>query len=307
MSADGAAAGAGARTTKSRTAPLLRPSDARFVESRDGTRIGYHTVGHGPGLVLVQGAMGTAQNFAQLADALASDFSVHVPDRRGRGLSTLPFTHAHSIQRDVDDVASLLRETGARFVFGLSSGAIITLAALTELPEIQRAVLYEPPLYPGPAPTEAIARFNKEVEHGQLDAAMVTMMGVVGLGPGVLAIIPRPLLRLASKVVLALDRRRARAPYAPLHELLPAMRFDFRAVQEMAGKLGTLASLNADVLLLGGSKSPRYLRDALVALEQTLPRRQRLELAGLDHSAPWNLDRGGQPEVVAKAIREFLG
>jgi len=161
-------------------------------------------------------------------------------------------------------------------------------------------------LYPGPAPTLAIARFHEEVERGQLDAAMVTMMGVVGLGPGVLAVVPRPLLRLASKTVLALDRRRVRAPYAPLHELLPAMRFDFRAVQELAGKLGALASVNAEVLLLGGSKSPRYLRDALAALEQTLPRRQRLELAGLDHSAPWNLDRGGRPEVVAKAIREFL-
>jgi pimeloyl-ACP methyl ester carboxylesterase len=307
VSTDGAAAGARAWTARSRPAPPFRSSDARFVESRDGTRIGYHTVGHGPGLVLVQGAMGTAQNFVQLAGALASDFRIHVPDRRGRGLSALPFTEAHSIQRDVDDIASLLRETGARFVFGLSSGAIITLAALTALPEIQRAVLYEPPLYPGPAPAEAIARFNEEIERGQLDAAMVTMMGVVGLGPGVLAVTPRPLLRLASKAVLALDRRRVRGPYAPLHELLPAMRFDFRAVQQMAGQLGALASVTTDVLLLGGSKSPRYLRDALVALEQALPRRRRLELAGLDHSAPWNLDRGGRPEVVAKAIRELLG
>jgi hypothetical protein len=37
------------------------------VVSRDGTRIGYRQVGVGPGLVLVQGAMGTMHNFSELA------------------------------------------------------------------------------------------------------------------------------------------------------------------------------------------------------------------------------------------------
>ena len=32
------------------------------VTSKDGTTIGYRQYGHGPGVVLVMGAMGTAQN-----------------------------------------------------------------------------------------------------------------------------------------------------------------------------------------------------------------------------------------------------
>jgi pimeloyl-ACP methyl ester carboxylesterase len=281
-------------------------ADARFVTSRDGTRIGYRVLGRGPGLLLVQGAMGTAHNFDELGRALASDFRVYLPDRRGRGLSPRTFSQSHAIERDVDDLETLLRETGARFVFGLSSGAIITLAALRALPEIRKAVLYEPPLYLGSAPVAAIARFNAEIERGHFDAAMVTMMGIVGIGPGALGVVPRSLLQLASKIMLAVDRRTNHGPYAPLHELLTAMRFDFRAVQQMAGQLASLASVKAEVLLLGGTHSPRYLRDALAALEQTLPHRRHIEFRGLDHSAPWNTDRGGRPDVVAKPILDFL-
>lgn len=170
----------------------FRESEAQFVVSQDGTRIGYHQVGRGPGLLLVQGAMGTSLNFAELARALADSFTVYIPDRRGRGLSALPFSEGYSVERDVQDVRILLRETGARFVFGLSSGALITLAALRVLPEIQKAVLYEPPLFLGPAPSEAIARFNREVKGNQLGAAIVTMMSIVGLAPGLLGAYPVP-------------------------------------------------------------------------------------------------------------------
>lgn len=91
-----------------------------------------------------------------------------------------------------------------------------------------------------------------------------------------------------------------------MSELLPAMRFDFRVVEQLAGQLSTFQGVSADVLLLGGSKSPGYLRDALAALEKTLPKQYRLEFAGLDHSAPWNSDRGGRPKVVASVMLDFL-
>jgi pimeloyl-ACP methyl ester carboxylesterase len=71
------------------------------VMSRDGTKIGYRQAGHGPGIVLVQGAMGTAYNYDQLATDLASDFTVYVPDRRGRGMSPREYDTEHSIQNYV--------------------------------------------------------------------------------------------------------------------------------------------------------------------------------------------------------------
>jgi len=54
------------------------------VISKDGTPIGYTQVGHGPGLIQVQGALGTAHNYRDLAQALSSDFTVYTPDRLQR-------------------------------------------------------------------------------------------------------------------------------------------------------------------------------------------------------------------------------
>ena len=59
----------------------------RSVISADGTLIGYRQLGQGPGLVLVHGAMESAQSHMQLAEALADTFTVYLPDRRGRGMS----------------------------------------------------------------------------------------------------------------------------------------------------------------------------------------------------------------------------
>jgi hypothetical protein len=63
------------------------------VTSADGTRIGYRQVGRGPGLVLVHGGGQAAQNLMQLACSLSNEFTVYVPDRRGRGSSGPPGDH----------------------------------------------------------------------------------------------------------------------------------------------------------------------------------------------------------------------
>jgi len=58
--------------------------------------------------------------------------------------------------------------------------------------------------------------------------------------------------------------------------------------------------------LLGGSKSPAYLKVAVYALEKVLPRVKRIELSGLGHGASANTDRGGEPERVAQELRQFF-
>jgi hypothetical protein len=74
----------------------------------------------------------------------------------------------------------------------------------------------------------------------------------------------------------------------------------------MDGKLEWFRGVNPDILLLGGTQSPRYLKDALDALKAILANARRVELEGLDHSGPWNSDRGGNPELVAEALRGFF-
>jgi alpha-beta hydrolase superfamily lysophospholipase len=148
------------------------------VTSKDGTRIGYDQVGHGPGVVLVQGAMGTAANYRELAQTLSESLTVYVPDRRGRGRGMSPreYSPDHSIQRDVEDLDSLLSHTRAQCAFGLSSGAVIALEAARTLPQIRKVALYEPPFQRHGMSAGLIARFNLEVSQGRLSAALVTAM-----------------------------------------------------------------------------------------------------------------------------------
>jgi pimeloyl-ACP methyl ester carboxylesterase len=278
------------------------------VTSADGTRIGFDQVGQGPGVVLVQGAMGTAANYGELSQILSQSFTVYVPDRRGRGMSPREYSADHSIQRDVEDLDALLSHSGAHFVFGLSSGAVIVLEASRTLPQIRKVALYEPPFQPTGLSSDLIARFNHEVSAGRLAAALVTAMTLVRLGPSWLRAVPRPVMELLASRSLAQDRRiKGTGRYAPMRELLPAMRYDFNIVGAMAGTIDAFRQVEPQVLLLGGSKSPRYLKEALASLEDILPQAQRSELKGLDHSAPWNSDRGGDPRRIASALQEFFG
>src|ERR1700681_3269400 len=95
-----------------------------FVTSSDGTTIGYRQIGGGPGVVVLHGAMESAQSHMQLAEALAFSFTVHLPGRRRRVLSA-PSGVDHAIQNDIDDLDAVLTKPGARNILGVSSGALI--------------------------------------------------------------------------------------------------------------------------------------------------------------------------------------
>ncbi len=75
----------------------------------------------------------------------------------------------------------------------------------------------------------------------------------------------------------------------------------------MDGSLESFAGMRADVLLLGGAKSPAFLRDVLDALNHTLPHVKRIEYPNFDHSVP-NQSRPNQkgPERIAGDLRAFF-
>src|SRR2546429_4709375 len=57
------------------------------IKSKDGTTIAFDKEGHGPALILVNGAMSTRSDGLkpELAKLLAQHFTVYAYDRRGRG------------------------------------------------------------------------------------------------------------------------------------------------------------------------------------------------------------------------------
>jgi pimeloyl-ACP methyl ester carboxylesterase len=277
------------------------------VVSKDGTTIGYRQLGRGPGLVVLHGAMESAQSHMQLAEALADTYTVYLPDRRGRGLSG-PYRSGDVVPQDVEDMDALLTKTGAHEVFGVSSGAIISLQAALTLRAIHRAAIFEPPLmFNGSAPTAWLTRFDNEMAQGKVAAAMITGMKGAEMGPPMLNLIPRWLLERMTTMMMASEDKKARDDDVTMRMLAPTLHYDFQLVIEMDGALESFGALRAEVLLLGGSKSPAYLTRAVDALEKVLPNVTRVEFPGLGHEASGNTDRRGQPERVAQELRRFFG
>jgi len=91
-----------------------------------------------------------------------------------------------------------------------------------------------------------------------------------------------------------------------MRALAPTLHYDGQMVVEMGGALERLKAVRTEVLLLGGSKSPAYLKVALHALEKVLPHVSSIEFPGFNHGASGNTDRGGQPERVAQELRRFF-
>jgi pimeloyl-ACP methyl ester carboxylesterase len=277
-----------------------------FVTSRDGTRLGYRQLGHGPGVVLVHGAMESAQSHMQLAEALADAFTVYLPDRRGRGLSG-PYGADYSMQKEVDDVAALLAEVDAHRVFGVSSGGLICLQAALALPTIHKAALYEPALIVnGSASTAWVARYDREIAQGKLAAALVTGMKGAQMGPPFLNAMPNWLLESLTNMMMKGEDKKAKDGDVTMRMLAPTLHYDFQLVIEMSDTQERYRAMGAETLLLSGSKSPAYLRGAVDALAQVLLHAKRIEFPGLDHGASGPTDRGGQPVRVAQELRRFF-
>src|SRR5262249_7559777 len=279
------------------------------VTSRDGTAIGYRKVGHGPGLVALHGAMESAASHRQLADALAETFTVYLPDRRGRGLSG-PYGADYSMQREVEDLDALLTRTGARRVFGVSAGGLITLQAAFTLSTIEKVAVYEPALIVNRSISTAfLPRYDREIAQGNIAAALVTGMLGAQMGPPFLRALPRRLLEAFTRQGMRREEQMARAGDVTMRALAPTLHYDFQLVTEMAEQTERYRALRVETLLLGGSKSPAYLKRALDRLAEILPQARRVELSGLDHGG--SSDRGptnrrGDPQRVAQELARFF-
>ena len=280
------------------------------VTSRDGVTIGYRQLGSGPGVIVLHGAMESAQSHMGLAEALADVFTVYLPDRRGRGLSG-PYAKEYRKEQDVADMDALLSATGAHYVFGVSAGADVWLESALSLPTIEKMALYEPALsINNSLSMDFLARYDREIAEGDLAAALVSGMLGAQMGPAFFRAMPRWLLKSFTRSGMTREDKVAKPGDVTMRQLAPTLHYDFTLVAAASRDLERFRAINADVLLLGGSKSPAYLKTALTTLETILPHARRIEFPGLDHSGSsdaGSTNPGGKPEVVAQVVRQFFG
>jgi pimeloyl-ACP methyl ester carboxylesterase len=279
-----------------------------FVMSKDGTKIGYRQMGNGPGIILLHGGANASQHFMELGEALSDKFTVYIPDRRGRGLSG-PFGDNYHMEREIEDLDALTKKTGTHNIFGLSSGALIALQASLKLSSIHKTALYEPPLDIDHSILDILSfmpRFDQEIAEGKPEQATVTMLKDFGIYFGVptwITGLPRFLLAFLFKLYFWIESRSIKGDDVPFTVLIPSFHFDYQLVAEMAGTIENFKSLNGEVMLVGGSKSPIFLKNTFDALNNVLTYVKRVELSGIAHNGPLVT---GNPEMVADELKKFF-
>lgn len=262
-----------------------------FVTSKDGTKIAYETMGSGPPLILVDGAMCYRDNgpMRPLAEALKDRFTVLLYDRRGRGESgnTLPY---HP-DREVEDIAALLETFGGEaFVYGCSSGGALAMDAAARLSGIRKLMVYEAPLIVdgihAPLPADEAERTRQLVASGKADKAVKRFLGFVGVPKVMLALFPLMLGKAWRKMTgIAATLAHDYEIVGPLQrgEPLPA---------------GRWADISAPTLIADGGKSPAWMRNGAAALARHLGADYRT-LPGQTHMV--------KPEPQAAVIKDFFG
>ncbi len=259
-----------------------------FVSS-DGTTIGYERSGDGPPVILVDGALCWRESgpARPLAQRLAPDFTVFIYDRRGRGESgdTTPY----SVEREVDDLAGLIKVAGgSAFLYGISSGAALVLEAASRGLPVSKVAAFETPIVTderAPIPADYVPRLNEYLANGrrgkavkhfmrtaiQLPAPMVALMGLMPAWP--------KLKRVAHTL-----------PYD--HALLG----DTAAGHE--SPIPRWSTSVVPTLIMDGGRSPQWMRSSQRNIAGAIPGAHYRTIPGQTHML--------KPDAIAPILREFF-
>ncbi len=253
------------------------------VRSADGTTIAYERSGAGPALVVVNGAFGERGAAASIATRMGSDFTVYRYDRRGRGASG--DTPPYAVEREIEDLAAVLDATGGpAFVYGHSSGGVLSLEAAVRSLPIARLAVYEPPYIVDDTrsrPVDVEARVKALVESGRRgDAIKLFMLEAVEAPPPVVAMME------------------ADPSWAHMEEIAHTLAYDLAIVGDQFAPSDRLATITMPTLVLSGGASPEWARNSVQAVADAVPGAQHVSLAGQTH--------GAADDVLAPVLTEFF-
>jgi len=272
-----------------------RAAASRTVRSNDGTTISYRTVGEGPAVIVIPGAMSTADDYAAFADALGENFTVHTIERRGRGLSGPQGDH-YGIGRECEDVAALRDRTGARYLVGHSYGGLVALEAARNNTALTKIAVYEPGVSVdgGISMTWAPVYRQRLAERKYLDAFAEFS---IAAGPQRARTTPRWMMRLVLLLMMRAEQRRK------LYRLLPANLLEHQEVARLDNTYHNYREVSAPTLLMfGGRSGLTWVAPAIERLTEVLPASEPRAFPKLDHFGP---DQKG-PREVATAVKQYF-
>lgn len=253
------------------------------VHSADGSPITVHTDGNGPGIVLIHGGALRVGDYRRLALALsAGGLTVHRYNRRGRP-DTAPVTGNETVDTDIEDLAAVLKGTGARAIFGHSGGGFVALQAglhpLTA-PLIERIAAYDPALCIDGRPDVAyVYDFERLINEGNHAMAFAVMNKYTYPEDAT--------AKLPLGVNAAIGKLFFRTPIGKrMMEVMPSIGPEVRRIAESNCPATAYAPIRAQTLLMAGSRSPRYFAENCRDVAAALPNGRALVLKGLNHTAP---------------------
>ncbi|MBI5452021.1 alpha/beta hydrolase [Candidatus Gottesmanbacteria bacterium] len=248
----------------------------KTIISKDGTKIAYEVSGQGPAVVLVDGALcyhdsGPGREIAKLLEPY---FTTYIYDRRGRGESE--DTKPYDIKREIEDLEAVIDAAGGKaFVFGQSSGAILSLEAARVIgAKIKKLAVYEAPMIVDDSRTPMGEEYRKRMEQliaeDRRSDAVLMFFKSVQL-PGVFSFLIR-LTPLWSK----------------LKSIANTLPYDFAiASPYQYGKPLSKDRWNKVTMptwVGDGDKSPTWMRNSQKALVEVLPNAKYYTLPGQTHA-----------------------
>lgn len=256
-----------------------------FVTSKDGTTIAYDRLGHGPPLVIVNGAL-SVRSFVfarKIAEELAKRFTVYNYDRRGRGDST--DNAAYSVQKEVDDVAAVCKAAGGKpFVVGFSSGAALALEAAAAGVPMAGLYAYEPPYTRADPNDKTDADFRERLEafraKGQRDEAVSYFMktvGVPGFGVAIMKMLPM---------------------WKTMRGVAHTLPYDAAVLDGFRVPAQRLAKVKVPTIVANGSKTAPALKLAAKAAADAVP--------GSQHRVVPKANHGIRPKAIAAELEATL-
>jgi len=216
-------------------------------------------------VIVIGGAMRSAEDYLPLARALAKELTVHVVDRRGRGASG-PQGTAYGIEKECEDIAAVQAQTEATRIFGHSYGGLAVLEAAKRLPELAQVAVYEPGVFVSNSmPTRWIPSYEQLLAAGDTRGAFACFVRGSGHAPRVLELMPLAYARVVLRIAIRAEQWQRMEP------LLAANLAEHREVARLEGTISSYAAVTAHVLLLRGSRSPASSARAIQALAEVIP------------------------------------
>lgn len=261
----------------------------KSIKRADGKQLSYIELGTGPGLLIVHGAFRMAKHYLKLAELLASDYTVYIIDRRGRGLSE--YNGQYTVEQANSDIDLMIKRFNIEYIFGHSFGAVNTIAYLTDYKPISlKAVVYEPPILEY-MNRDWFSEFESCLDVEDYAKAFVLLLKGMEMG---LTNVPNWLM--IGFLKLALLKKEVKVSFK-LMETIPA---DFAAIEIYEQTNGY--DTDAEIVILSGSKTPDYLKSSAVTFNKWLANSSHIVIDGLGHNGPDEEN----PNLVAKYILDNI-